>query len=52
MQITKKQAKAAQDIQERLYKIYVFAKAHDLVVADDIKDIGESLSSIIERIHD
>lgn len=51
MQITTTQSRAAQSIQERLYRLYVEAKGHDLIVADDIKDAAESLSIIIAPNH-
>lgn len=49
MQITPEQSKAAQTIQEKLYRIYLEAKGHDLIVADDIKDAAESLSPVIHE---
>lgn len=47
MQITPAQSRAAQDLQERLYKLYLIARSNDLIVADDIKDAAESLSAVI-----
>lgn len=53
MQVTNKdQYVAAQNIQERLYRLHLEAKAHDLIVADDIKDAAENLSPIIARYSD
>lgn len=47
MQITRDQGRAAQDIQERLFQLYLKARSNNLVVANDIKDLAENLSGII-----
>lgn len=47
MQITHNQSRAMQDLQERLYKLYLIARSNNLIVADNIKDAAESLSVVV-----
>lgn len=44
-----KQGRAAYGIQERLFRLYLEAKANNLDVAADIKDVAESLSPVIAK---